>query len=217
MDIALIKILLFGFPGILGYLLYNSINGVPSNRKDWEGILNIFVFSVLSYTTLDLIVNLLPLKVLSLFGLNNCSFNELLGELENSTKLVFKYQPMIALTLITIVLVYLATFIINKKIFNHFAVILNLTKRIGGENLWEVFHDTYQEWVIVRDFKNKLIYFGYIEFFSDTSIHHEIIMTNVTVYTETSDFMYRTEVLYLSREHNELNIEIHDYQKKSNK
>ncbi len=195
-DIALIRIMIFAFPGIVCYQLFSLINGSSENRKDWEGILSIFVFSVFSYSILDLCVQLLPTKSLEFFGLVDCTFNELLGELNTTTSIQFKYQPMIALTVIAIILVYIATFIRNKKVFNHLAKYLKLTKKIGSEDIWAVFHDTYQEWVVVRDFRNKLIYYGYVSFFSDSSKKHELILTEVSVYSESSELMYTTDVLF---------------------
>lgn len=213
MDITLIKILLFAFPGILGHQLYNNINGVSENRKDWEGLISVFVFSVASYTVLDFFVKILPDKLLNILGLQNCTFDNLLIALNPSEGLTFKFEQMFALSLISIFITYIATFFINKKIFNHLAVKLKLTKRVGGEDVWEVFHDTYSEWVVVRDFSKNLVYFGYISYFSDVSKKHELIMTEVSVYDENSKLLYEVDVLYLSREHSELDIEIHDQTK----
>jgi len=212
MDILLIKILLIGLPGILGYMLYTHINGISDNKRDWDPLLLIFIFSVIPYIILDYIVRIMPSIILNSLGLDNYSFSKTLIYLENNFD-SFGDIPMIWLMIITIITVYVASYLKNKRCFNRIAIKLNITKRIGADDIWAIFHDTYHEWVTIRDYKTGLVYFGYIEYFSDQKSYHELLLQNVSVYTAESELIYTLEKLYLSREHNEIDLEIHNYLK----
>ena len=65
------------------------------------------------------------------------------------------------------------------------------------------------EWVIVRDHKINLLYFGWIQAYSDSYKERELLMGDVSVCdNESGEFIYETEWLYFCRNKYDITIEI---------
>ncbi len=62
-------------------------------------------------------------------------------------------------------------------------------------------------WVTVRDHKLDLYYYGWIEAWSDSGEERELILREVEVYkNSTAEFLYESDVIYISRKHDDLTI-----------
>ena len=79
--------------------------------------------------------------------------------------------------------------------------------------MWEYFHNSleYGRWVFVRDHKLDLVYFGWIETFSESGEKRELLISEVEVYSNQRDErLYAIPVMYVARERHDLTIEVPD-------
>lgn len=106
----------------------------------------------------------------------------------------------------------LASFIHNRRLLNRLGGKLGVSRRIGDEDLWEVLltDDVTNEWLFVRDHKLNLVYFAHPALYSESQMQRELVLTDVSVYNnlDTSTPLYETKILYLSRQSDELTIEV---------
>jgi hypothetical protein len=122
------------------------------------------------------------------------------------------YYIVLWVSLLGIVLSLLLAKAINKKYLHRLGQLLKITKKYGDESVWDYFHNKQDEtiWVTVRDMKNDLMYFGWIEAYSDDSIEYdELLLRNVDVcQNSTGDNGYVVDEAYICGKREDLRIEI---------
>ena len=197
----LIRIILLVLPGIASSSLYRHLRG-RRTRKDWEDFLEILVFSFLCYTIYGLALSLLypaddPLA----------AFRALTNESVQIDRPVAR--AIVWALVIAIPVAFLASYIDEYKIINRFGWSIKATKRIGDEDIWDYFNRSPDiVWITVRDHKLDLNYYGWIEAFSDSEEERELLLREVEVYkNSTAEFLYATDVVYLSRKPDDLTID----------
>jgi hypothetical protein len=83
-----------------------------------------------------------------------------------------------------------------------------ITCRYGDEDLWEKFQlDNGNEWMVIRDHKVGLYYFGHILTYSDTERMRELIMKEVSVFTKDGELCYEVDKVYIGRQFDDITIE----------
>ncbi len=98
----------------------------------------------------------------------------------------------------------------THKIVTRFLNWLGATNHIADQDIWEFMFnsdDPKIKYAYVRDYKNELIYAGYIRAYSERSDVRELAMYDVEVFTQESEKIYGTPYMYLSREISEITIE----------
>jgi hypothetical protein len=104
---------------------------------------------------------------------------------------------------------FLASSIINFKVFPRLAKWLRLTTKYGDENLYSYYLSAKEiDWVTVRDHEKNLTYEGKVQFHSENDKIQEMVLSDVTVYRyEDSALLYSLPTIYLSREAGKFIIE----------
>ena len=104
-------------------------------------------------------------------------------------------------TLIAFPLGLLATFIINHKWINKFALARGISSKYGNEKLFSFYLNAKEIlWVYVRDPAIGLTYFGRIHAFSETDEIQEVVLTDVTVFQyDDSAELYNVPYIYLAK------------------
>jgi hypothetical protein len=200
----LIRIVLLVIPGIVGSILYRSLRGKAS-RKDWEDYLEILAFSLLSYGAYGLIVYLV-----SRFHATDDPFAAFRALTNEALPINASIGHAIVLSsLLSVPLAFAASYIHEYKLINKFARLVKASKRFGDEDVWDYFNRSPDiKWVYVRDLKNDLYYYGWIQAWSDPHKERELLLREVDVYKRsTAEHLYSTDVVYLSGKHEELAIE----------
>jgi hypothetical protein len=88
---------------------------------------------------------------------------------------------------------------------------LHVSNRDSEEDLWEMFQENNgNEWVVVRDHKVGLYYFGHILAYSDSEKKRELIMEEVSVFNEEGEPCYNVDRIYIGREFDDLTVEIYN-------
>ncbi len=200
-----IKLLFLGLPGIVCLLLTYKLIGRRSSSQ-LEVVLLVAIYAALPYSLMALLQEAWFFLV-GREGKSNVIQNLLSNE---------SIPPYIILfaAFAGVVQAVVVTYIVNYGIINRIGQRISATNRYGDEDVWNYFHNTPDDqkndgWLIVRDYRAGLAYFGYIRTWSDSEKRRELVMSDVSVYTnETSEFLYEAEHLYLCREHHELSIEV---------
>jgi len=200
----LIRIILLVLPGIASSSLYRHLRG-HRTRKDWEDFLEILVFSFLCYTIYGLVGYALSL----LYPADDplAAFRALTNESVQIDKPVAR--AIVWALVIAVPVAFLASYIDEYKLINRFGWFIKATKRIGDEDIWDYFNRSPDiVWITVRDHKLDLNYYCWIEAFSDTGEERELLLREVEVYkNSTAEFLYATDVVYLSRKPDDLTID----------
>lgn len=198
----LIRIIFLALPGIVGSILYRRLKG-KSSLKDWEDVLEILLFSLLSYALYALAVAML--NGVGWSHLTVTAFQAFFDE-----KIPIPWPEMIIASGIGMPLAFIASTLYTYKILNRIGRVMGVTKRFGDEDVWSYFNNLYEaQWLFVRDHKLDLLYFGWILAYSDSEKERELLLKDVRVYkNSTNDFLYEVSRMYISRERFDLTIEV---------
>lgn len=199
----ILRIVLLAIPGIITLYIYRSLKGKNANKKNWEDIFEIMIFSLINY---------------SIFYLAVCANNYFHNKNDNIVFLnaildekIHIYWPEI---IWTSAIGFINAFILSAadtfKIINKIGRLAKVTKRYGDEDVWEFVHNLDEiDWVFVRDHRLDLVYYGFIQLYSDSEKEREILINDVDIYSNsTGTFIYSTKSLYICRNKYDLTIEI---------
>jgi hypothetical protein len=209
-----IRLIFLIIPGVLCTIFYRGFRGKRA-RKDWEDYLEILAFSVISYLLFEILFwsgGLLTSKIISIDSstLPSLDFEALRAFLDDKISITKGVLVDIAgasgvSLLVAIALSYLDEF----KFLNRIAIRIKATKRLGDESVWYFVHRTSEHWKYVRDHKTNLIYYGWIDRYSDWwGEERELLMKDVIVYNnKTGNELYCVDNLYVLRKAEDLTIE----------
>ena len=210
----LLKIIILLVPGIISMLLLERL--ITNNKLEFKRfVLNIIVLSIFSYLLAYLLWEIL-FWIYSIFKWSSPLVSSPINLLGYFTDTKFKINFWIVLytSFCGVLLAIIMAIVINGKIVTKIGRWLHITIKHGDETVWDYFHNKpTNDWVIVRDIKNDIMYFGWIEAFSDDATEYdELILKEVSVFSNTSgDKLYDAKEIYLSGKREDLRIEIHNY------
>lgn len=202
-DTPLIKLILLAIPGIVTYLLYRKLTGVKPQRT-WHELFEIVLFSLVSYGILGVIYRLAGWLLCK--NLNVAFFEELFSKEPNFSS----WHEIILASAIGVVVSFVGSLIYRHNWFNRLGYAIGVTKRKFDGELWEsLCASPSLKWVFVRDHKLDLIYYGWIESYSESGMERELILRKVDVYKNkmSKGKLYSVDVLYISRERHDLSVE----------
>lgn len=198
-----IRIIFLLLPGAIGSTLYWKLRG-RVRRKDWEDLLEIVIFSLLSYASYAFLLHLIN-------GAWGTDFLFTAFEAFFDEKAAVRWQDVLNSSLVSVILAVLASYFYRFNLINRIGKRIGATTRFGDEDVWDFFHHSPNvrgEWVTVRDHKLDLYYFGWVEAFSDSGKQRELLLREVSVYdNSTGECMYKTEAVYLARKPDDLTLE----------
>lgn len=202
MDVSLlfIRLLILGLPGLVGSLFYRKLRG-GGKQKDWRDLAEITLFALVSYGILGLVQQWLA---------TGEQEREILSALFDSSEAIVWSDVSLA-CLISAVLSVVASYTHHYKLINRFGQRINATNRYGDEDVWSYFlnGEEVAGWVYVRDHKEKLVYYGWLQVWSESGDDRELIMDDVEVLSnETGQLLYTVPSMYIARDGADLTIEI---------
>ena len=174
--------------------------GFKGEKTQFDLILNVFIFGVLSYAILDVVYSYKG-WTLKIFDLST-----------ESTKLLEPaiFPEILYAVIISVAGGVLTLYIENRKVFTRFVQYIGATKTYGDEDVWDfVFNSSSPavNFVHFRDFQQRVTYAGIVETFSESGKLREIVLREVIVYDFEGAEMYRVPRLYLARERENIHIE----------
>ncbi len=199
----LVRIIFLTLPGIITSLLYHKLVRRRAKR-DWEDIIKIFVFSLINYSLVYLIISFLYQQ----------EFKAYIALFDANIEIPGK-EVMYA-SIVAIPIAFILAFLSRKRFINWLGKKLKVTHIISDNDVWEDYLDLWNgKWVFVRDEIRKLIYYGYIDLYSESGKNRELVLRDVDVYDNTYDTkkeniteLYKLESIYLSRSNDRITIEI---------
>lgn len=212
MDISslAIRIIFLLLPGAIASTLYWKLKG-RSSRKDWEDILEIIIFSLVSYLLYAICTYVLSFAnpLWNVFGFRAKTFSHFRAFFDE--KAFVDLWEIFYASFLSVPLALLASYSYRYKWLNKIGQKIGATTRFGDEDVWDFVHHSPAlrgQWVTVRDHKLKLNYLCWIQHFSDTDRERELLMRDVSVYNDlTGKCLYKTDVIYISRKNDDLTIE----------
>jgi len=201
----LIRIIFLAVPGIVSYMLFRKLAGKTKCEK-WEEWCQVVLFSLIIYGTYSIFV-----WFFGLFGWSNGELTFFKAVLDEN--IAIEWSEIIIASLLGVPVAFIASVIHTYKLVNWIGRCIRVTKRFGDEDVWDYLHNLPDipeyEWVIVRDHKMNLLYFGWIQAYSDSYKERELFMGDVSVCdNDSGELIYEVERLYLCRNKYEITIEI---------
>lgn len=212
----LLKIIILLVPGIISMLLLERL--ITNNKLEFKRfVLNIIVLSIFSYLLAYLLWEVLFLLYSTLRWASPIISSPVdLSEYFTSTEFKINFWIVLYTSFCGVLLAMVMAIVINVKIVTKIGRWLHITVKHGDETVWDYFHNKPKnDWVVVRDIKHDIMYFGWIEAFSDDGTEYdELILKDVSVYNNTNaNKLYDANEIYLSGKREDLRIEIHNYNK----
>ncbi len=190
------RIIITGIPGIITYFLLSKLIG-RVGKNTIEIVLLIFLFSILSYSIYDLA----------------SSSNDIIDKLFNESNNV-KFNDILWSSFVAIIISFILSYLYRYNILNWIGQKIKATKKYGDEDVWHYFHNAPEKqknygWIYIRDHKLDLLYYGYISVWSESEKNRELIITDVSVYNNINgEFLYDTNHIYISRNIDDISIEV---------
>lgn len=198
-----IKLLLLFLPGILTNLIVRSLTVTVRKKQDpvFYFLIHSFVYGFVAYFSFYFLkpaINWLPC----------CSLDtqiHFLNALQNPNTRV-DFSEIAWVCLISVIQGFIISCAINNTLFHKFAQLLRITKKFGENSVWSLIQNsTKSEWVTVHDLKSKLIYEGWIQYWSDEC--QEIFLRDVIIYNMSSEEINKVPAMYISRKADDMIVE----------
>jgi len=193
-----IRIVILVLPGLVGSLFYRKLRG-GRQQKDWRDLAEITLFALSSYAIYGV--------ALELFATNGSAALEALFD----ESVPVRWTEVVVASLVSIVLAILASYVQKFKLINRFGRKIKATHRFGDEDVWEYLHNSPDtgSWLYVRDHQEELVYYGWVEAYSESGDDRELLLSDVEIYTnETDEPLDSVPLLYVSRDAYDFTIEI---------
>lgn len=193
-----IRVILLVLPGLVGSLFYRKLRG-GRQQKDWRDLAEITLFALSSYVLYGFILELCTTD-------GPIALDALLDD-----SLPVPWTEVVVASFISIGVAIAASYAQQFKLINRFGRWIGATHRFGDEDVWEYFYNSPDigSWLYVRDHQEDLVYYGWLEAYSESEDDRELLLSEVEIYdNETSEPLYAVPFLYVSREAYNFTIEI---------
>ena len=214
------------FPGILGALVYRKLRGRPE-KKIWEDFVQVLVFSLISYGASRILIfmpfaeaagdkrSIASTRPATASKPSTDTASEdgtkgpsALEALCDQTK-PLNWSELSIASGFGVIFGFVGGYIHRYSIVNRIGLKIRASNRFGDEDIWETFLNGRAKWVIVRDLRRNMMFFGFVRYYSDSGKQREILLEEVDVYTnDTGDLLYSSAAVYLCRAPDELSIEV---------
>ena len=213
MDISglAVRIIFLLLPGAIAASLYWKLKG-RATRKDWEDLLEVVIFSICSYLVYAICTYALGCFdfVWIRFGLQARTFTQFQAFFDERAPL--DLVEILYVSLLSVPLAVLASYAYQYRWLNILGQKIGATTRLADGDIWDLLHndaDFKGQWATIRDHKLNLYYFCWVQSFSDSGKERELILREVQVYDgSAAKSLYKTELMYLSRDSDDLTIEV---------
>ena len=200
-----VGIIFIFLPGILALLISERLTNHPE-RKPYE----LVVYAL----TIGCVAHLV-------YGLLQPVVNMLGGQLESdrwvdlmltarADKISIQGQIVIITAAIGTFLGFTVAYAANHSWLHKFARIAHITRKFSDIDVWNYLMNSRNiEWIRLRDHANNLAYLGYVMAFSSEENPRELLLGNVTVFTNDSgQKLYDVNATYLSFAKEDVAIEL---------
>lgn len=191
MDLALAQLALVFTPGIIWATL-DAKFGAGLKPQQTTLFIRAFLFGMATYSALFLIYSMCG----KTFGYATLAtdpeainFFELKDEIAWSIPLSF-------------ILSIMWLWVVRYRVLKKFIHLIGASRRYGDEDVWSYTLNSDQadvEYVHFRDLENGYVFSGWINTYSESEEHRELLLRDVIVYNEEGDEISSPPYLYISR------------------
>lgn len=195
------RLLLLFMPGLIAFIIVDNLT-VHRTVKLHHWIIYSFLLGIASY--------------MIWFVISECFFYfhgmqnpyDLLEHILQPQKHV-QTRPLIAGSMVSIILGLFISWFVNKKHFYRFAQMISVSNRYGDVDLFQyIMNNNIPKWVYVRDVSSDRLYYGFICAWSGPDEKEGILLRDVKVYeNKTGKWCYDSPALYLPKKIEEYIIE----------
>lgn len=203
-----VRVLLLFFPGVLCALLVDALT-VHKERKAVEFLTHAFLLGIGSYLTLyvarELVDAVAELPWSPYRPLPLTFFDALLD-----VKARIAWGEIFLAAVSAVALAGTVSAFATHKVLHRLAKRWHISRKIGELDLWALLFNApgTSGWVTVRDLRYDLMFFGWVEAFSDMADKPQLILRDVVTFEgSTGRELYRSDRVFLAREADSIIIE----------
>ena len=216
MNLFLWQLVIVFLPGIIFVGIFRHLTIGPE-RSQFVLISQVLVFGILSYIALDTLIGLYNWVFTPdhKFALYNIEIWQMLLNINNEE--IQSYDGLLAdvfwACTLTIPLSSIASLLYQEKFLLSIAKIVGVSNKFGDDDTWNYYLNAKEiDWVVVRDYKQQIAFFGRLVFFSGPEKKREIVLKDVSVNREATDEneaekLYEVPSIYLELESGNFSIE----------
>lgn len=194
-----LRIILIFLPGLIAFIIIEQLIELKE-IKPYRFFINSLILGFLCY------LFYYPISLVPFFNLNFYFIRSLFN-----SKLPLDLLEIAIVTLLSIVVGFIVSYIINRKFLEKIGDKLKTTTKFSEhfDDVWGyIMYSEKPEWVVIRDRENDLMYEGWIKTFSDIAEKDELFLKDVKVFiNSTAQLLYEVPALYLPRQRENLTIE----------
>jgi hypothetical protein len=196
-------------PGILATIIVERLT-IHKRINSFFFILYSILLGLLSYVLLQIFKHIFTFLKSLIYNKNiSFSFLHVWEVISNSNSYNVNLSEVAWATIVAVILGFIVSAIIHHKIVNKIAKKLSVSSKYGDENLFYYFLNSPEiDWIYIRDKERELIYQGRVESYSENEKIHEMVLTDVIVYSYyNQDKLYTTPTIYICKDLGKLQIE----------
>lgn len=201
-----INVVFIGTPGVICYFVLSRLIG-RLGRTPLHVFLLIFMYAMGSYVSYAYAG-----RALASVGFQNRATELVLA---SPGQMTIRTADVGWASLFAVLLAYGLAYGYRYNAINWVGQRIRATNRAGDEDVWHFFHNAStepwsSEWIVVRDHKVDLQYFGSVSHWSESGQDRELLLRHVSVFdNEDGTPLYECEHMYICRNNDDLTIEIH--------
>lgn len=202
------KLAIIFIPGIVGRFLLARFMFFRDRDKFYFTI-HAFLLGIASYVLLDIFTGIYSYVV---NWDNPIFFSTTATVIDLTTKQTINISKILWATILSIFIAGGLSCLERKGFIMALAQRLGATSRFAEPDVWGYIHNSpwiqENQWAIIRDRNNDIMYQGLIKAFSDPTEARELFLLNVNIYKNTTaELMYHVNALYLTLEPQSIEIE----------
>jgi Family of unknown function (DUF6338) len=190
-------------PGLIAFSIVDQLT-FQKESKTQNLISNSLTYGFICYLVYYFVFNFIPSKF-RLWNVSNFYFAEVL----TNSQAKLNFEEIVLVTLLAVPIGLSLSALINHKVLYKLANKLKISNKVDDIGVWNLaFDSSSNDWVIIRDNQNDLMYQGWIESVSDGLEIHDILLRDVKVYRHSDGtYFYSVPRIYLALSQDNLNIE----------
>jgi hypothetical protein len=206
LDVTTLNLIFIGTPGVVCYFVVSKLLG-RVGRGSLEVVMLIFMYAIVSYAGYAYVG-----RTAALVGISNAA-----AELVLASPSVMKIRTVdvAGASIASVFLAYVLAYGYRHNMVNRIGQKIGASNRAGDEDVWHFFHNASgepwsSEWIVVRDHKVGLQYFGAVSHWSESGEDRELLLMQVSVFQNSDGVkLYNCDHMYICRSKDDLTIEIH--------
>lgn len=204
-----LRVLLLFFPGLICCKLVDSLI-VHKDRDTATLVVHSFILGICCYLLLYSIAQFVMLG--SSLVNRPIYFDIAFFDALTNTKAELRWLEILMAAGVAFPFAFMISWFATKKLVHRLAQRIGITNKFADLDVWDYMLNSKEVlWIVARDIKNDLMFYGWVLAFSDVGEMRELLLRDVHVYrNSTGELLYGVGGLYFSRKKDEITLELAD-------